>query len=162
MDASLPVIGDRDDGGKLLWIGRRCRAFVRPPKGAGRSSNNRLCIIRRMNSWAIFTTNLYRSGYPYRSLSVTVPNLGGFAGASVFVFQREGEFWISRRLFLWCDGWGHRFGAKGNIGIFMVHSPTSVSDFRNGPLGAKAHPTISPPVSGCRKLGMEQAQECIK
>lgn len=85
-NASLPVIGDRDDGGLSLDWGVNAALLFGRQKAQGHHQTIGLYYKTNELLGYFHNTQSHRSGNPDRSRSVTVPNLGGFAGAS-FLFS---------------------------------------------------------------------------
>lgn len=81
-NASIPLVGEPDDGGISLDIGINAAALFGKQKTHGHHQTTGVYYKSRFVFKYSYTKQIHRSGNPDRSRNVTVPNLGGFAGIS--------------------------------------------------------------------------------
>ena len=112
-------------------LGRECSRSLRPPESdiaaSGRMTATSVvmahCELRDDSPSYMQTRNVHRSR------TVTVPNLGGYAGLSVHYQRRQDQLRLSRRRILRRHGWRAGDVAKkenrGFYGPYLNHQPSA-------------------------------------
>ncbi len=134
-------------------LGHKCRSSIRAAKGERTSANHSQNYYEK--NWQIGPGNFFRSNTIKqgffeaaglftaqgalqavshhtnsatfnRMRTVVVPNLGGYCGAFLPLFQCESQLRLSRGFLLWRYGWRHRYAKSENRGFFGPFATISI------------------------------------